>query len=106
MLTKKEKASFRKYFHKLAFASGAARRGESKVPVPGPQPSIDEPGKARDEVAEALGISGSSVDRGVRVVDAIDEFEAAGEREPAQRLKSLCHIRDRLGGGIPTPEQS
>lgn len=44
-------------------------------------------GKTRDIVGEAVGVSGRSFDRGVKVVKEIDKLEAIGKKEEAEKLR-------------------
>jgi ParB-like chromosome segregation protein Spo0J len=50
-------------------------------------PPPSEKGKARDKVGDALGVSGRTVDKMLKVRGAIKEAEQAGDTERAQRLR-------------------
>lgn len=86
-------------------ASGASRRGESKVVDPVPQPSsgdqtkvpdpVPEPsgetGEARDKVGASLGVSGRTAGQAAAVARVLDALEEAGQDEEAAGLRRVLN---------------
>ena len=73
-------------------ASGATRRGEAKSGVPGRQ-SSPKSGRTRERIAEELKTSPKNVERGLKVLDTIEEAKQAGDTERAKQLDDIAEKR-------------
>jgi ParB-like chromosome segregation protein Spo0J len=59
-------------------------------------PQVSNDGKSRDLAAAALGISGKTAEKAAKVVEKIDELEAAGDTDQAQDLRATLNKK----GGV------
>ncbi len=54
-------------------------------------PQVNDQGKAREKVAEALGSGQKKVTQAAAVVQAIDDLEASGDKRQAAQLRTMLN---------------